>query len=110
MGMQCVIKGNLKESQYNINMENKIEFKIGAKTIISSDISGVDFDLRKGDVITFAGFDEPTDAKPQHWKEMFAAEVKGDISRLKAVMLMLDEEQCAGWFPVDVQTNTILSY
>lgn len=93
-------------------MQNKIKFEIGAKTIISSDISGVDFDLQKGDVVTFAGFDDATDAKPQHWKEMFAAEVEGDISRLKAVMLMLnlEAEDCVGWFPIDTQTNTILSY
>lgn len=100
-----------RESRYNINMQNKIDLIKGAKVVIVGEVSGVDFDLRNGDVVTFESFDErPIEGFANDWRETFADEVDGDLSRLKGVMLYLDAESCSGWFPIDVQTKTILSY
>jgi len=97
------------ESQYNISMQNKINFEIGAKAKIVKDVSGVDFDLRAGDEVTFEGWDE-REGGNDDWKEQLASDVGNDVSRLRGAFLILDSEQCTGWFPIDVQTNTILSY
>ena len=92
-------------------MQNKIDLIKGAKVVIVGEVSGVDFDLRNGDVVTFESFDErPLESFANDWRETFADEVDGDLSRLKGVMLYLDAESCSGWFPIDVQTKTILSY
>lgn len=91
-------------------MKNKIDLIKGAKTIIVSDISGVDFDLRKGDVVVFDEFDSrPDEENSDLWKENFTDEVE-DVSNLKGVMLILESENCTGWFPIDTLTKTILSY
>jgi len=103
--------GSNQESRYNNSMKNKIDLIKGAKTIIVSDISGVDFDLRKGDVIVFDGMDErPEEENGNEWKEDLADEVDGDISRLKGVMVTQEADNYEGWFPIDTLTNTILSY
>jgi hypothetical protein len=91
-------------------MQNKIDLIKGAKTIIVSDISGVDFDLRKGDVVVFDEFDIRFDGEnSDEWKENFIDEVE-DVSKLKGAMLILESENCTGWFPIDILTKTILSY
>ena len=92
-------------------MKNKIDLIKGAKTIIVSDISGVDFDLRKGDVVVFDEFDSrPDEENSDEWKENLADEVDRDISRLKGVMLKIESKDWIGRFPSDTLTNTILSY
>lgn len=92
-------------------MQNKIDFNIGAKAKIVEDISGVDFDMRAGDEVTFEGWDE-REGGNDDWKEELADDFGCDVGNLRGVFLKLvnDDQHVVGWFPVDVQTNTILSY
>ena len=91
-------------------MLNKIDTIKGAKTVIISNISGVDFDLRKGDVVVFDEFDSrPDEENSDEWKENFTDAV-ADVGNLQGAMLILESENCTGWFPIDALTKTILSY
>ena len=91
-------------------MLNKIDTIKGAKTVIISDISGVDFDLKPGDAVIFDEFDErPYDEYNDAWKQHFA-DVASDVGNLQGAMLILESENCTGWFPIDALTKTILSY
>jgi hypothetical protein len=94
-------------------MQNKIELEVDTKVTIVEDVNGVDFDLRVGDVVSFKSFDAH-DSPTDEWKKSLADELNIDISRLKGALLYVDSKnftcQALGWFPIDVQTNTILSY